>query len=109
LRDRPDSNEDGHAELIKRKGFEHEDRCLEALRERYGVPVTPPKASHSERMAATVAAMQRGAPLIAQAALGDQAWIGYADFLVRVDEPGRWSWSYEPWDASWRGRHGRLT
>ena len=51
-------------------------------------------------MAATLAAMEAGAPLITQAALADRTWIGYADFLVRIDEPcPRWAWSYEPWDA----------
>lgn len=44
--------------------------------------------------------MQRGVPLIYQAALTAGPWLGYADFLVRVDdECPRWGWSYEPWDA----------
>ena len=52
------------------------------------------------RVAATVEAMERGVHLIYQAALTAGPWLGYADFLVRVDEPcSRWAWSYEPWDA----------
>ena len=44
--------------------------------------------------------MTRGTPLIYQAALADTPWIGFADFLVRVESPcPRWAWSYEPWDA----------
>ncbi len=51
-------------------------------------------------MQATRAAMGCGAPLIAQAALADGPWIGYADFLVRVETAcPSWAWSYEPWDA----------
>ncbi len=52
------------------------------------------------RFAATVDAMERGAPLIYQAALTVGSWLGYADFLVRVEHDcPRWAWSYEPWDA----------
>ena len=52
------------------------------------------------RFAATVEAMERGAPLIYQAALTAGSWLGYADFLVRVKNAcPRWAWSYEPWDA----------
>ena len=39
-------------------------------------------------MAATRTAMDRGAPLIAQAAHADSCWIGYADVLVRVEGAG---------------------
>lgn len=100
LRKPPEAVEDRQAELIVRKGHEHEARCLEALSVRYGPPVSVPPGAHEHRMAATLAAMEAGAPLIAQAALADRTWIGYADFLVRVDEPcPRWAWSYEPWDA----------
>jgi hypothetical protein len=44
--------------------------------------------------------MKRGIPLIYQAALTAGSWLGYADFLIRVeDDCPRWGWSYEPWDA----------
>ena len=44
--------------------------------------------------------MECGTPLIYQAALAADPWIGYADFLVRVaSHSPRWAWSYEPWDA----------
>ena len=44
--------------------------------------------------------MKRGVPLIYQAALTAGSWLGYADFLIRVeDDCPRWAWSYEPWDA----------
>ena len=100
LRELPNLIEDGQADLIQRKGYEHEVRCLQALASRYGAPVSIPAGAHEHRVAATLAAMKAGAPLITQAALADRSWIGYADFLVRIEEPGpRWAWSYEPWDA----------
>ena len=59
-----------------------------------------PSGALEARFPATVEAMERGAPLIYQAALTAGSWLGYADFLVRVEERcPRWAWSYEPWDA----------
>lgn len=100
LRPGPVIQEDPQAALIVRMGHEHEASCLAALKEVHGEPVIIGSGPHEARMSETVAAMDRGTPLICQAALGDQTWIGYADFLVRVDEPcPSWKWSYEPWDA----------
>ena len=78
--------EDPHAALIVRKGHEHEAACLAALREQHGDFVEIPSGSVEARFAATVEAMERGAPLIYQAALTAGPWLGYADFLVRVNE-----------------------
>ena len=94
------SVEDPHAALIVRKGHEHEATCLAALREKHGDFVEVLSGSLEARFAATVDAMEQGAPLIYQAALTSASWLGYADFLVRVENGcPRWSWSYEPWDA----------
>ena len=88
------------AALIVRKGHEHEAKCLAGLKERCGDFVEISSGGLKTRFAATVGAMERGAPLIYQAALTAGTWLGYADFLVRVDERcPRWAWSYEPWDA----------
>ena len=92
--------ENPHSALIARKGLEHEAICLAELRERCGDVVEIPSGALDTRFAATVEAMERGAPLIYKAALTAGSWLGYADFLVRVDEScPRWAWSYEPWDA----------
>ena len=100
LRPAPAAVEDPHGELVARKGREHEAACLAGLRERCGDVVRIPNGAWPARVAATVAAMTRGTPLIYQAALADAPWIGFADFLVRVASPcPRWAWSYEPWDA----------
>jgi uncharacterized protein len=94
------SVEDPQADLIVRKGHEHEAACLAALKERCGDFVEIPSGALKARFAATVDAMERGAPLIYQAALTGGSWLGYADFLVRVENAcPRWAWSYEPWDA----------
>jgi len=88
------------ADLIIRKGHEHEAACLAGLIETYGGFLEIPKGPLEARYALTVDAMSRGVPLIYQAALASGNWIGYADFLVRSERPSRrWAWSYEPWDA----------
>lgn len=100
LREAAISTVDPQAELIKRKGQEHEARCTAALARDHGSPVIIASGSLESRMAETDRAMNDGAPLITQAALADAHWIGYADYLVRIEQPcQRWSWSYEPWDA----------
>ena len=91
---------DPQAALVVRKGHEHEAACLAALKERCGDFVEIPSGALKARFAATVDAMERGVPLIYQAALTAGAWLGYADFLVRVEDScPRWAWCYEPWDA----------
>jgi predicted RecB family nuclease len=100
LRDPAERAEDAQAALIVRKGHEHERLCLNALKDRCGDLVEIPSGALDARFAATVEAMERGAPLIYQAALTAGSWLGYADFLLRVDDSSpRWAWSYEPWDA----------
>lgn len=92
--------EDPQASLVARKGHEHEATCLAALRAQCGDVVEIPIGALAVRFAATVDAMGRGVPLIYRAALTAGSWLGYADFLVRVEDGcSRWPWSYEPWDA----------
>jgi predicted RecB family nuclease len=100
LREAAEPADDRQAALIVRKGHEHEAACLAGLKEQYGDPIEIPSGSLMMRFAATVDAMERGAPLIYQAALTKGSWLGYADFLIRVEHNcPRWTWSYEPWDA----------
>jgi predicted RecB family nuclease len=92
--------DDPQIALVVRKGHEHEAVCLAGLKKLFGDPVEIPSGPLKARFAATVDAMERGVPLIYQAALTAGSWLGYADFLVRVeDDCPRWAWSYEPWDA----------
>ena len=51
-------------------------------------------------VADTLAAMQRGVPVIVQGALTHQGWNGRADILRRIEVPSPLSaWSYEPIDT----------
>jgi hypothetical protein len=73
--------DDPQAALVVRKGHEHEAACLAGLKKLYGDSVEIPSGPLKARFAATVDAMERGVPLIYQAALTAGAWLGYADFL----------------------------
>ena len=100
MREAAEPADDPQAALVVRKGHEHEAACLAELRQRCGDFVEIPSGALKARFAATVDAMKRGVPLIYQAALAAGSWLGYADFLIRVeDDCPRWAWSYEPWDA----------
>jgi len=91
--------------LIADKGLEHERAYLERLRAHYAEVAEIEQADGSlraiERAAAeTVAAMERGAPVIYQGTFFDGTFLGKSDFLLRVEEPSaKWSWSYEVVDT----------
>jgi predicted RecB family nuclease len=54
----------------------------------------------SEAVTATIAAMRRGAQIIAQGAFSHQRWVGRADILRRIEVPSLLgSWSYEAIDT----------
>jgi len=100
LRAVPSPVVDPAADLIVARGHAHEAACLSLLRAQHGSVAVVPGGALENRVAATRAAMDRGEPVIYQAALLDGVWIGYADFLVRVEEAcPAWAWSYEPYDA----------
>jgi predicted RecB family nuclease len=101
-RRRPHVPED-HADLLRRKGEEHEAAYLKQLHAqgRQVVNVLPAGPWDFTTSAhATEKAMRAGAELIYQATfvLGD--WRGRADFLERVDQPtALGGWGYEALDA----------
>ncbi|MCM1985125.1 hypothetical protein [Lyngbya confervoides] len=75
-------------------GREHEQNFLQSLLEQ-GTDVC--RIDHRGGFSATQAAMQAGRAWIYQAALEAGDFLGYADFLVRVDEPSNLGeWSYIP-------------
>jgi len=106
LKVRPERT-DATADLLARKGDEHERRYLERLRERYGAGLVAfeerpaqSRAAYMAAEAAGVAAMARGVPMIYQATFFDGTFLGRADFLRRVERPSaRWPWSYEVVDT----------
>jgi uncharacterized protein len=100
--------DDPRLDLIKQRGIEHEKAYL-ALLESQGKRVVAfeqlPKEErnpagfrrHAER---TAAAMRDGPDVIYQATLYDGRWLGFADFLLRVERPSELGgWSYEVADA----------
>jgi uncharacterized protein len=99
---------DPELDLIQQRGREHERRYLADL-EAAGRRVTriEPDAAIENRgeqlrhaAAQTEAAIRRGDDVIYQATFFDGRWLGYADFLLRVETPsGLGAWSYEITDT----------
>jgi len=102
---------DRELDVIRRRGEQHEHRYLEDL-ERAGRRVVRiernDEETRGERIARqaseTVDAMRQGADVVYQATFFDGRWLGYADFLLRVDDPSRpasaWgTWHYEVADT----------
>lgn len=93
------SIEDEQAELIRKKGEQHEERYLEQLRSEHGeahlVSIPRPERDLRAYLHAaeqTEAAMRAGKRVIYQATFIDAAaregaWIGHADFLIRIESP----------------------
>ena len=110
---RPSSTSDGSDEdaldVIRRRGFEHERRYLDALRaeDRWIVEIPECRTDDELRLAAdlTGQAIADGADVIFQATFFDESgplsWRGHADFLERVPDVKSDSGSpvYEPVDA----------
>jgi uncharacterized protein len=95
--------------LIQKKGIEHEKRYLAALEGR-GLSVVEVVAEGfdlAERAARTRDVMRAGVDVIYQAALITPPWLGYADFLERVEEASNFGpWSYEALDTklAWKAK-----
>jgi predicted RecB family nuclease len=92
---------DATQELLIKKGLEHEKRHLNCLIDQgKRIAMIDPYATINQRIAQTIAAMANGADVIYQGALLDVPWMGYADFLVRVDGRTRLgSYGYEVVDT----------
>ena len=105
-------------DLITRKGLAHEKHILDALADAHGTADGESRGVHvvfdgqpqpkrrARDLEDTYRAMDRGEPIVHQATLewrpagASRPWLGYADFLRRVEVPCEsWRWSYEPWDA----------
>ena len=88
--------DDRELDIIRKRGFAHEARYLEELRGLGLRVVTIERDDDEERgaqirrqAADTVAAMASGADVIFQATFFDGRWLGYADFLLRIESPDR--------------------
>ncbi len=89
------------AAVLRERGLEHERAYLAQL-EGQGLRITRLDEGGDERrgLEDTLAAIYRGADVIAQATLAGGRWLGRADVLRRVDIPsGLGAWSYEAVDT----------
>src|SRR5690242_19128147 len=83
---------DPQLDVLTRRGTEHELRYLHSLYEQ-GLQVTeihvPGRGIQNASIEheATVAAMREGAPVIYQGTFFSGDWLGYADFLFRMEKP----------------------
>jgi uncharacterized protein len=94
--------ENAQAELIRRKGEEHEAAFLAELRSqgREVVDVGLGDDGFAAAAARTEELLRAGVEVVYQGVLASSRWRGIADFLVRVDEPSELgSFSYEAWDT----------
>jgi predicted RecB family nuclease len=99
---------DPSIDLIARRGLDHEQRYLAELRAQ-GLSIreiarAPDTVPYGERLRlgaqATRDALASGTDVIYQALFFDGEWLGYADFLLRVERPSAFgSWSYEVADT----------
>ncbi|MBC8737013.1 TM0106 family RecB-like putative nuclease [Paraburkholderia sp. UCT31] len=95
---------DEEAILIQEKGDAHEAAFLERLREQYGaesvIDITQHGLSAKGREQATLVAMRAGADIIYQGVLSDGPFLGYIDFMRKVEKPSQLGpFSYEPLDT----------
>ncbi|HSD76104.1 MAG TPA: TM0106 family RecB-like putative nuclease, partial [Solirubrobacteraceae bacterium] len=87
--------------LLAARGERHEQAFLEQLRAAgRDVVVLDRDRDPAVPAALTEDAMRAGREVVYQACFLDAGWVGYADFLMRVDEPSDLGpWSYEVYDT----------
>lgn len=94
--------------LLKSKGILHEQAFLQELKQTgksivdvsIDLKESSELSSFESRCARTVAAMEDGADIIYQGALTDDQFVGYVDFLLKVDGNSRFGpYTYEPLDT----------
>jgi predicted RecB family nuclease len=96
------------AELLFRKGLEHEAAYLESLKDDGRSVATIELEGDWQRAASeTVEAMRSGVDVVYQGVVVAEGWRGQADFLLRVDTPSNFgAWSYEALDTK-LARHAK--
>jgi uncharacterized protein len=96
----------GMAALAGVRGGEHEQKVLDHMKSQ-GLKVTDfTDLAHGTRQellesaAKTKAALDRGDQLVYQGIFFDGTFLGYPDFLIRIDDPKyKLGYTYEVWDA----------
>jgi len=104
------SYENSYAELLRRKGQEHEQAFLATLRDAGRSVVEVRLAANRDFEAGTrhtAEAMRAGVDYVYQAVFLSHGWRGIADFLERVERPSALgAWSYQVLDTK-LARHPR--
>src|SRR5581483_2790893 len=98
----PRVQDDATAVLLQEKGHEHERRYLKRLLDSRTqlTDLSGLGGDVSDRIACTLEKMKEGSQVIYQGALGIGDFVGYPDFLRRVDRPsGLGLFSYEVVDT----------
>ena len=104
LRARP-AYSDPLADQLRQRGQEHERQYVNTLRAKSLTvedltAAKEPGKEPDRSVARTLAAMRRGVDVIVQAPLGNDAWFGYADVLVKVaGKSDLGDWHYEAHDT----------
>lgn len=98
----PKNEEDEQTALVASKGMDHERRYVSQLQAqgKSFVDVTEAGTSRVSRAERTLEAMRAGVDVIYQATFTHGDFMGYADFLVKVDKPSKFgNYSYEVEDT----------
>lgn len=96
------TQDDEQAKLIQDKGFAHEAEYVTKLREKHAsfIDIAAVEKDQGARHNATLQAMRDGTEIIYQATFLADPFLGYADFLRRVETPSLLgSYSYEVLDT----------
>ncbi|WP_116947727.1 TM0106 family RecB-like putative nuclease [Jiangella endophytica] len=95
-RPRPAAADPG-ADVVRRRGDEHEAAVLAEMARAHRVVEIPRGIGPADAEDRTLAAMKDGADRIFQATFFDGRWRGHADFLIRNDDrpSGLGAWSYD--------------
>jgi predicted RecB family nuclease len=106
---RPPYFDDPGLEVVRQRGTEHEQKYLASLTGEGGRTVAdlssrfggdPSRERYRSHVAASLDAMRSGVDVIYQGCLFDGIWLGYPDFLLKVDRPSELGgWSYEVADT----------
>src|SRR5690242_2548194 len=78
---------DALAEVLRKRGLEHEARHVNRLRAEGLSVLDLGDLPKDERREQTIAAMRDGIDVIVQPVLADARWFGYADVLRKVGVP----------------------
>jgi len=110
---------DPSIEAVAKRGHAHEQQYLADLKALGRTVVEIPSPADDDprpkgrrlrdQAAATIEAMRAGADVIYQATFFDGTWLGFADFVLRVETPSALgAWSYEVADTK-LARHAKAS